>query len=187
MARRETRGLSFVCEAASVYELETSPCLERNYGKSGYYGYYLERSVTMITNFGNIFPNNFFKTESEIDLSKVEYYTILDTPICAKINSNDAIIPGMLMTITCDGNNASLVFFPMSLCCSWSKDPSSPFYYDDSIYMFHLYGHNFIWKERPFTQIFSLYRKGKKMAFTRVRNRPSEYESEYIEDYVHIW
>ncbi len=38
--RRETRGLSFVCEAASVYELETSPCLERNYGKSGYYDWH---------------------------------------------------------------------------------------------------------------------------------------------------
>ena len=182
----------YECEPASVHELETSPCLERNYRKlfwaDNTWFSYLNRDVTMITSLDKPYSNKLFKSELEIDLSKVEYWTILDSPICAKIVLKDSIVPGMLMTITCDGNNAPLVFFPMSLCCSWSKDSLSIFHDDDDyIDFYHLFGYIFKWKERPFTQIFSLFRKGKKIAFTRIRNRLSEYDPEYIEDYIHIW
>jgi hypothetical protein len=182
---------NYECEPASVHELETSPCLERNFRKLFWADYtwfsYLKRDVTMITSLDKCYPNKFFKSELEIDLSKVEYWTILDSPICAKIQFKDSIIPGMLMTITCDGNKAPLVFFPMALCCSWSKDPSSPFYDENYIDSHHLFGHIFKWNERPFSQIFSLFRKGKRIAFSCVSNRVSEYEPPYIANYIHIW
>ena len=181
----------YECELASVHELETSPCLERNFRKLFWADYtwfgYMKRDVTMITSLDKCYPNKFFKSESEIDLSKVEYWTILDSPICAIILFKDSIVPGMLMTITSDGNNAPLIFYPMALCCSWSKDPNSPIYDENYIDIHHFVGNNFNWKERPFSQIFSLFRKGKRIAFTCVRNQESEYEPQYRADYIHLW
>ena len=173
---------NYECEPTSVQELETSPYLERDYRKLFWaqhtYFSYLGRNVTLITRLDKCYPNNYFKSELEIDLSKVEYWTILDSPICAKIHFKDSIVPGMLMTITCDGNDATLVFFPMSLCCSWT---------DDYHFGYHFFKHDFKWRERPFTQIFSLFRKGKKIAFSYVRNQIAKYEPEYWADYIHVW
>ena len=189
---RFVNNVNYECEPAIVHELETSPCLERRFRKlflgNDYTWFsYLKKDVTLITSLDKCYPNNFFKSELEIDLSKVEYWTILDSPICAKIHFKDSIIPGMLMTVTCDGNNAPLIFFPMALCCSWSKDPYSPSYDENYIGIHHFAGYSFNWKMRPFSQIFSLFNKGKKIAFTCVRNQESEYEPEYKANYIHVW
>lgn len=189
---RVINSVTYECEPANVHELETSPCLERNFRKlflrNDYTWFsYLKKDVTLITSLDKCYPDKFFKSELEIDLSKVEYWTILDNPICAKIVLEDSIVPGMLMTVTCDGNNAPLIFFPMTLCCSWSKDPNSPSYDENYIGIHHFVGYGFKWKERPFSQIFSLFNKGKKIAFSSVRNQESKYEPEYKADYIHVW
>ena len=120
-------------------------------------------------------------------MSKLEYWTILDNPICAQINLDNSIVPGMLMTITYDGNNAPLVFFPLALFCAWSEKPSSPLYDENYIDMYHLHGHKYLWKERPFTKIFSLFKKGTKIAFSKVSYRLSEYEPLNTSYYIHVW
>lgn len=187
----------YECKSASIQELETSPCLERKHwlqgGSLGYYIVYRDTTVTLITNVFNAGANNIFKSVLDIDISKVDYWTILDTPKPAKIElSGKRLIPGLLLTITKDGNEAQLVFFPMALCCVWSKDPLSKFYDRDYIGSCHFYDHVngknlFLWKERPFSQILSLFSKGKKISFLRVSFRKSEYDPLVVNDYIHVW
>lgn len=187
----------YECKRASIQELETSPCLERKYwslgGNIGYYIVYQDATVELITDVFHAGANNRFKSVLDIDVSKVDYWTILDTPQPAKIDLyGKRVIPGLLMTITKDGNDAILVFFPMALCCMWSKDPLSQFYDKDFVSSWYFYDHfngknRFLWKERPFSQILSLFSKGKKISFMRVNYRLSDYDPMIVNDYIHVW
>lgn len=159
----------------------------------GYSIKYQDKWVKLIKDVNHSGANNTFKSVLDIDLSNVDYWTILDTPIPAKIKLyGKRVIPGLLMTITKDGNDAELVFFPMAMCCMWSNDPSSQYFDKDCLDSYHFYDHvngknRFIWKERPFSQILSLFHKGKKISFMRVSYRLSKYEHQIVNDYIHVW
>jgi len=180
---------NYECELASVHELETSPYLERNHYISNGYISYMGKRIEFITSLNKGRENNIFESVLEIDLSKVDYLTVLDTPKAAKIDlGGNKTIPGMLMTVTDDGNEATLAFFPMSLCCMWSKDPLSEFY-DSNYNGWYIFSHRpfFRWKERPFSQIITQFHKGTKIAFTRVSYRPSKCDNPMVQNYIHVW
>ncbi len=186
------------CEHATVRELETYPRLERFYeylNSSEYHITYRGNVVTMLDNYricGNKIINNlkslseFYEVSIE-DFNKLNCWNILDTPNCAKIILEDSIVPGILMTITMDGDNASLVFFPMAMCCAWSKDPFDRFFEEERVGRWHYLGRDFDWKERPFSEIESKFKKGNKIYFITIPNERTEYDLNSYREYFIIW
>ena len=173
------------CELATIQELETYPHLERLYeflSSSDYIVYYEDKEVKIMDNYCFSKEKNYFDSALDFyshgldELKKLKFWTVLDTPKCAKIILEDSIVPGILMTITLDGDNASLVFCPMAMCCAWSKDPDSYFFVGERVGEIHYLGCDYDWKERPFSQIFSLFEKGSKIIFLTVRNEPTSYD-----------
>jgi hypothetical protein len=191
------------CETTSIQELETYPILERDYKRyrGGQYSVeYKGKRVYLVKNFlieDEHLKSNIIYTESdilnslEIDVSQTKYWTILDTPKPAKIELEDSkktIIPGMLMTVTSNGNEAPLVFFPMSTCCRWSDRPNSinstPDYWD---YFHFAGGKRLIWEERPFAKIMSLFSKGKKFSAIQVIRLEGKVDTHYLRSIIRIW
>ncbi len=187
------RRIYLKCEHATVRELETYPRLERCYEHlncSDYIISYRNDNVEMFDNYrfcGYKLVNN-LKSLSEFyeDLNQLRCWIILDTPNCAKIILEDSIVPGLLMTVTMDGDNASLVFFPMAMCCAWSKDPLSVYYEEERVGRWHYLGKDYDWKERPFSEIETLFKKGNKIYFITIPNEPTEYDLNNYREYFII-
>ena len=172
----------FYCKYASIQELETHTNLESDYldifhrscNSTIEFSYKEIYYVThFIANDGDLTTNQ-FESMSKIDYSRVMYWTIINTPKPAKIEIDDyknTIIPGILMQITSNGNFAPIVFFPMILGCVSSTDQRcSPEekYNGRCIFFVH---YEFKWHERPFSDIFSQFWKGRRIAFIKVQRR----------------
>lgn len=188
------------CELATIQELETYPHLERLYefldNRSRYRIYYGDKEVKMMDNYSFTKEKNYYDDAMDFyshgldELKKLKFWTVLDTPKCAKIileDDDDSIVPGILMTITMDGDNASLVFFPMAMCCAWSKDPSSVYYEEERVGGIHYLGLDYDWRERPFSKIFSKFEKGEIILFLTFRNDPTSDDPSTQTDYFFTW
>jgi len=184
---------SYKCEYASVQELETYSHLDTQiqgfrYGTDEIL--FKDQQIKIVTSHigrdCNVYTN-YFSLKTDIDLSKIKYWTILDSPRCAKIVLKDSIVPGMLMTITSDGYGAVLTFFPMSLCCKWSNSTRSEFYDENYKSLYKLFeDYELKWKERPFSRIYSLFKKGGKIALL-IRKSQREDGMILYQRYIHIW
>ena len=184
------------CELAIIQELETYPHLERLYeflNSSDYRVYYEDKEVNIMDNYRFSKEKNYFDSAMDFfihgldELNKLKFWTILDSPMCAKIIIEDSIVPGILMTITMDGDNASLVFFPMAMCCAWSKDPLSEYYEEERVGGIHYFGSDYDWRKRPFSEIFSLFEKGKIIIFLTIRKEPTRYDPSTHTEYFCTW
>lgn len=195
-------SVTLKCETTSIQELETYPVLERDYKRyrGGYCFEYKGKPVFLVINFliedrnkksNKIYTESDIINSLEIDVSQTKYWTILDTPKPAKIelrDSNKTIIPGMLMTVTSNGNEAPLVFFPMSTCCRWSDRPRSSYYTPDYWDYFHFAGgKRLVWEERPFANILSLFSKGKKFSAIQVIRLERKDTPYYNRCIIRIW
>ena len=175
MRRAEELRTYYTCHLASVQELELMENLERRFENYCIFNSQHERiySIFDIDNYRNTYSD-----PTELDLNKFDYWTVLDNPITVKLELHDfngghGIVPGMLMTMTKDGDYAPTVFIPMIWCCWWTSNLS---FFDDPDYIdnydgYHLLrylhgGFRFKWNERPFSQIISVFRKGTKITLT---------------------
>ena len=192
-------SVTLKCETTSIQELETYPVLERDYKQYRRGIEYKGKPVSLVIDFlindRNLESNRIYTEDIpnslEIDVSQTKYWTILDTPKPAKIeleDTNKTIIPGMLMTVTSNGNEAPLVFFPMSTCCRWSDRPNSINYTPDYWDYFHFAGgRRLIWEERPFANILSLFSKGKKFSAIQVIRLERKDTPYYNRCIIRIW
>jgi len=88
-------------------------------------------------------------------------WLILDNPVLAvakdtwEYSDNSTYTPVAIMTVTLNGDNAYMVYLPLSECCSRSENIHS-----------HYYLGGFSWEVRPFEKIMNMLRKGKKIGYT---------------------
>ena len=174
------------CKYSDIHELETYPHLDRCcFSNEAIFG---ESQIRMINDYSFMKDAPLLNSESDIDYCHLHKWTILDNPAFAKVERGNIVVPGMIMTITDDGNNAELVFFHMALFCEWSKDPRSYYYVENHPSSCHFLGeHKYDWKKRPFMEIASLFQKGTKIAWMYIKNMDRRYEDRDYLQYIHIW